>query len=192
SGSYFGAKSDPIYHSTFGEQISIKEGHWSYVSETSASLFWETNLPAKSFVEYGEADVFDQITDVQERHYFLHLHYLKNLKPDTEYMYRVVAEDEFGTRVTTEAKKFRTQPLPNAIRIPDDLGEPPYVLDQPNATYLVTADIVGKRSLIVVAAENVTIDLGGNTLIHADEQIADADFNDLERSGVGIRWRDNN
>lgn len=192
SGSYFGAKSDPIYHSTFGEQISIKEGHWSYVSETSASLFWETNLPAKSFVEYGEADVFDQITDVQERHYFLHLHYLKNLKPDTEYMYRVVAEDEFGTRVTSEAKKFRTQRLPNAIRIPDDLGEPPYVLDQPNATYLVTADIVGKRSLIVVAAENVTIDLGGNTLIHADEQIADADFNDLERSGVGIRWRDNN
>src|SRR5690606_39523467 len=53
-----------------------------------------------------------------------------------------------------------------------------------------SSDLVGKRSLIVVAAENITIDLGGNILTHADEQIADADFNDVERSGVGIRWRD--
>lgn len=191
SGSYFGAKSDSIYHHTFGEQISIKdEGHWAYISEVSASLFWETNLPARSYVEYGEAGAFDHRTAFQERHYFLHLHYLRNLKPDTTYEYRLVAEDEFGNPVISDAKKFRTQSLPNAIRIPDDLGEPPFVLDQPNATYLVTADIVGKRSLIVVAAENITIDLGGNILTHADEQIADADFNDVERSGVGIRWRD--
>ncbi len=187
---YFGAKSDPIYHSTFGEQMAIgEESHWSYISEASASFSWETTLPAKTFVEYGETSSFGHQTEVQERYYFLHLHYLKNLKPNTEYAYRLVAEDEFGKRIISGTRHFRTRSLPDAIRIPDDLGEPPYTLDQPNATYLVTGDISGPRSLLVVAAEGITIDLGGNTLTHANELIHDADFNELEKSGVGIRWR---
>ncbi|MEX2565254.1 MAG: fibronectin type III domain-containing protein [Cyclobacteriaceae bacterium] len=187
---YFGAKSDKIYQDTFGEQLVVEEeNHWMYISEKSSSLAWETNLPAKTYVEYGNTPNFGMKTAETDRFYFNHLHYLKDLKPNTEYYYRLMAEDEFGNSIASATRKFKTRSFNKVIYIPGNLGNPPYILDQPNATYLLTDDIESDKSAIVIAAEDITLDLGGNTIIHGKGFIKEVDYNETNKSGTGIRWR---
>src|SRR5690606_39541153 len=52
--SHFGAKTDSLYY-TFGQNLKVEEkDSWIYISERSASMAWKTNLPSKTYVEYGK------------------------------------------------------------------------------------------------------------------------------------------
>ncbi|MCF6173396.1 MAG: carbon storage regulator, partial [Campylobacteraceae bacterium] len=62
---------------------------------------------------------------------------------------------------------INTKSIPNAIRVPDDFGgNPPYILDQSNAYYLVTEDIDADSTAIIFTGEGSTLDLGGHTIIY--------------------------
>lgn len=186
--SFFGAKTDSIYFS-YGDQLSVQEkDSWRYLSERSATLAWETNLPAKTYVEYGESKRMNQKTEMPERYFFNHVHYLRNLEPGTLYYYRMISVDEFGNRIDSGTGTFRTQKPSGAIYIPGEHGTAPFILDQPNSTYILTEDITAEGTAFDIRAAGITLDLGANTVIHANKLIEDLDHGILEKSGVGVRW----
>ena len=51
-----------------------------------------------------------------------------------------------------------------AVRVPEGVQGPPYVLDRADTTYLVTGDLSTDGTAIFVAASGITLDLGGHIL----------------------------
>jgi len=184
---YFGAKTDTLYYA-YGNNVSIVENsRWQYISERSAAIAWKTNLPAKTYIEYGQDKKYGYQTAPQERYFFIHLHYLTKLQPGRRYYYRIVSLDETGRKTASEQRSFITPKLENVIYLPGNQGKPPYVLDKANTTYLVTENIIADRSAFDIRAENITLDLGGNTVTHASQLIHNLDYEDHANAGVGIR-----
>ena len=185
---YYGAERDQLIYENFGNKLEVKENSkWNYFSEKSATIAWETNLPAKTYVEYGTGKNYSYKTDIQERNFYIHVHYLKNLKKNRLYHYKLVSIDERGNKTESEDMVFSTRVINNAIYIPGDLGTPPYILDKKNSVYIVTEDIIADRTAFNITAPGVTIDLGGHTITHANQLIPELDYLNLEKSGVGIR-----
>ena len=58
-----------------------------------AAIAWETNLPAKTYIEYGPTTSYGQKTNQPERFFYTHLHYLKDLDNNKTEVYSSVAED---------------------------------------------------------------------------------------------------
>ena len=147
---------------------------WSYVSESSALIYWQLDdisSSALSLVEYGKTKELGSRTALSEKPRWAHLHSLVGLEPGASYFYRRVSIDpESGDRRVGELLSFRTEYKENAIRIPGDLpGTSPYVLDQKGATYILTEDIVAKGTAIEIAAEGITLDLDGHTVVFGDD-----------------------
>jgi hypothetical protein len=167
---YFGAQSEPEMYNFFGTQTNfVSNGDWSYISQNSAAVAFETSLPTRAKIEYGPTTAYGQITEIDERPFFLHTHYLRGLQASTNYHYRLVATDERGNTIMGEDRSFTTQNMATAIRIPDDMaGSPPYTLRQAGATYLVTRNFTANSTAINVAATNIILDLGGNTITYDD------------------------
>ena len=172
---HFGAEKEPLVYTRFGKELKmLDDGLWKYVSETSTCIGFETSLPAKAYVEYGETQRYGSKTSEHERHFYLHLHYLRDLKPDTTYHYRLVATDERGNKVTSGDMSLTTKTPANVIRIPGDVDGPPYVLDKAGTTYLVTKDLVIDGAAFEVKAPRVTLDLGGHTVIYNNRKADEA------------------
>ncbi len=185
---YYGAERDQLIYEKFGNKLEVKENsRWNYFSEKSATIAWETNLPAKTYVEYGTGKNYRYKTDIQERNFYIHVHYLKNLKKNRLYHYKLVSIDERGNKTKSEDMIFSTRVIINAIHIPGDLGTPPYILDRKNTVYIVTEDIIADRTAFNITAPGITIDLGGHTVTHANQLIPELDYSNLEKSGIGIR-----
>jgi hypothetical protein len=162
---FFSALRDPLYFNYSGSDLKISS-IWSHTSETSFVVAFETNLPTFSYVEYGETLGYGFKTDFSERTFYNHRIYLKNLKKDTTYHYRIVVIDELGRKKYSEDKTFKTFTPQNVVYIKDLPGGPNYVLDQSNTYYLLTEDIVSNETAIYLdTVANVTVDLGGNTII---------------------------
>ena len=190
---HYGAETDTLVYQTFGDTLKIKEeSRWEYFSEKSAAVAWKTNLPAKTWVEYGTGKNYGHKTELPERYFYNHLHYLKNLQPNTLYHYKLVCVDERGNITETKDKTFETKDFNQVIKIPGALGSPPYVLDQSNSVYLVTEDIDADRTAFEIMADNITLDLGGHTITHGNQLINDLDHEKLDKSGVGIRRKEKN
>src|SRR4051812_32492449 len=49
-------------------------------------------------------------------------------------------------------------------------GPSPYVLIQPNTTYILAKDIVAPRTAFVVGAANIKLDLGGHSVTYGDTE----------------------
>ena len=169
---YFGAEKEPLVYEKFGKVLKFLEaGSWRHVSETSACVGFETNLPAKGVVEYGPTAQYGQRTPDEERHFYVHIHYLKGLETGKPCHYRLVATDERGNRVVTADATFTPQPIRGAVRVPDDLPGPPYVLDKADTSYVVTKDLTIDGTAFDVKAANVTLDLGGHAVVYDNRHL---------------------
>jgi hypothetical protein len=177
---FFGAEREPLVYGLFGQKLEMVEGgEWKHVSATSACLAWETNLPAKTRVEYGETADYGMTAPEQERFFYVHVHYLRDLKPDTTYHYRLVSRDERGGDVIRSADATFTPRMPaGAVAVPGDLPGPPYVLDKPNTTYVVMKNIVADAGALEVAAEGVTLDLNGHHVSYHNKPVPPETFTD--------------
>ncbi|OGF44956.1 MAG: hypothetical protein A2231_08620 [Candidatus Firestonebacteria bacterium RIFOXYA2_FULL_40_8] len=172
----FGTKQEELYFTKFGKDLLQDEKNsWQYVSENSACISWETSLPAKSCVEYGTTDKYGAKTEEEERYFFTHVLYLKDLTVDTTYHYRLVSVDERGNQVTSADKTLETKKAANAVYIPDEAGKINYLLDTPQKTYILTKDIKVDEEGFDVIAENVTFDLNGHTIRYDFEAGVKAD-----------------
>jgi len=169
---HFGAEKEPLVYEKFGKDLKmLPGGSWKHVSETSACIGFETNLPAKSYLEYGETNAYGTKTAEPERHFYVHLHYLKGLDLGKTYHYRTVSVDERGNKVVSDDATFKTQEIAGAIHIPGDLEGPPYVLDKAGATYVLTKDLTVDGRALEVKADGITLDLGGHTVIYNNKEM---------------------
>jgi len=184
---HFGAELDPLIYQYYGRELTqLKNGDWAHISQNSASLAWQTNLPATSYVEYGETTRYSFNTMSSKRFYSLHLHYLTDLKADTSYQYRLVSMDERGNRIVSENRVFRTDKhSDDVIYIPGKDQKIPYILDKEGATYLLTKDVTAFTTAFIIKAGNITLDLGGHTVTHARAPIK-VKNNKLKHAGMGI------
>jgi len=184
----FGAEKEPLAYEMFGSDLVFMaepESEWLHVSKTSACVTFETNLPADSYVEYGTTTAYGSRTPARERYYYLHIYHLRDLDADTTYHYRFVAEDERGNMITSDDKTFTTATPANVIYVPGQMGDPPYDLDQTGKTYLLTQDITVDRTAFNILADNVTLDLGGHTVIYNQEDYqVTHDYRDTSSMGV--------
>ena len=150
-----------------GDLKIIEEGFWQFVSESSAVVAFETSERATSKLEYGETDFYGTTIEGDGLRY-IHIYYLRNLKPDKTYHYKFTAVKHDGTQeVTSGDMTVCTFQIPDAVRVPQDIGgNPPYVLDQENTYYLLTEDIDADSSAIIFTGAGSTLDLGGHTVVY--------------------------
>ena len=190
---HFGAEKEPLVYTLYGKKLeAMPGGDWTHVSAASATVAWETNLPASTTVEYGLTPAYGSKTPPPERNFYVHVHYLKNLEPNKVYHYRRVSVDERGNRIASPNHILVTKRPTGAIDVPGELAGPPYVLDKPNTTYVLTKDITAKGTAIEIAAANVTVDLNGHTVVYHDETIPKEVFTDkygtyINKGAVGIK-----
>ena len=90
----YGAELEELVYEMFGQDLQVKPaGDWTHISEKSAVICWETNLPAKTKVEYGTTTSYGESTEVEGRHFYIHVHYLTDCDPNTLYHYKLVSTD---------------------------------------------------------------------------------------------------
>lgn len=162
---HFGAEAEPLMYDKLGKDLAIVEGgDWTHVSLDSASIGFETSLPAVSHVEWGRDAGYGQRSSALERQHFLHLHVLRPLQPDTEYHYRLVTTDERGNTVRSPDRTLRTRTLAGAVEIPGKLAGPPYKLTDDKTTYILTADLSVPGVAFEVSGDDITLDLNGHSV----------------------------
>jgi len=167
---HFGAEKEELTYAACGKELKfVEDGTWLHASETSACIAFQTSLPAKAYVEYGPTTKYGRKTAPAERNnFYTHVRYITGLKSGSEYHYRLVAEDERGNVIKSQDKTLKTTAPADVIRMPGDLDGPPYVLDKSGGHYLVTEDITADGTAFDIPrnVKNVTLDLGGHTVIY--------------------------
>ena len=190
---HFGAEKEPMVYEFYGRELAvIDEGTWLHASETSACIAWETNLPARAHVEYGLTPDCSEKTHPGRRPFYVHVHYLTDLKPKAQYHYRIVSVDERGNRLASQTRTFKTIALAAAVHVPGDLDGPPYILDRPGATYVVTEDITADGTAIEIGGANIAFDLNGHSITYHNKDVPAETFTDkwmsyVHKGAVGIK-----
>ena len=163
----FGAEKEKLVYDMFGTTCQlIEQNIWQHTSLNSAVFGFETNLPALVKIEYGETISYGNTTKNAERYFYNHLHYLNNLKSETDYHYRIVYQDERHNVHYSQDKTFKTRSSDNVILIPGNLGSPPYILDQENSTYVLTQNIITMNRAFTISAKGIILDLNGYTVTY--------------------------
>jgi hypothetical protein len=191
----FAPDTEPFIKETFGHDLMIEpEGFWEFDSYTSHAVGFSTNLPALSIIEYGETKAYGMQTVQQDSYYYQHLHYIKGLRSNTTYHFRLKVQDYDKNLIVSEDHTFTTLELTDdVIRIPDDMvGQPPYTLDKANTKYVLTKDMDAPTLGINIKAHNITIDLDGHTLTYDNTtpKVTGSWWNDYaynEEASFGIR-----
>jgi len=154
-------------------------GQWTHVSETSAVIYWQLediSMSATSYVEYGKTGALASRTEQTREPRWAQFHRLGGLEPETTYHYRMVNVDPVTGKTTrSQVLTFTTRRREGAIRLPGKMAGPPFVLDEPGATYLLTRDVVADGDAFVITAPGVTLDLDGHTVTFGNdtgEQVA--------------------
>jgi len=141
---------------------------WTTVSETSAVIYWQLadiKDSALSCVEYGKTQALGSRTPMTAEPRWGQFHRLKGLETGVPCYYRMVNVDP-ATKAETKSPilTFTLQKNEAAVRIPDDIQGPPYVLNKVGATYVLTQDITADGTAIQITAADVTLDLDGHTV----------------------------
>jgi len=177
----YGARAEPLIYEKFGTKLKIVDsGSWRHVSENSACIAFETNLPATTYVEYGETAGYGRKTSASERSFYVHVHYLRGLQVGRTYHYRLVATDERGKKLAGPDATFTTRRVKGAVRIPAGNKGAPFVLDKKGATYVLTGDVTADGLGIRIDAGDVTVDLNGHTLTYNDKPVKFDDPKDYQ------------
>jgi len=188
----FGVKHEPLTTQIPGDRLAfLADGGWTYVSEDSATVAVETNLPAAVKVEYGVGGKFDQSAESCSTAGYIHVVSLVGLKPGTTVSYRVTAVDENGNKVQQPAKTLSPKKVANAVYV-TGATPLPLVCNQSGKTYVLKDDLVAAGTGISVTAPGVTIDLNGHTLTYnntaAPSDAAGSEFGQLATQGTqGVR-----
>ncbi|MDR1944681.1 MAG: hypothetical protein LBQ59_00935, partial [Candidatus Peribacteria bacterium] len=110
-------------------------------------------MPAITQIEYGETDCYGQKTDIDDSYYYQHLHYIKNLKQDTTYHYRIKYQDYDGNVYVTGDKTFKTLKITDEILVTNDLV--PLTITE-SGKYVFMEDITSDTLGINIKANDVT------------------------------------
>src|SRR5690554_1988556 len=185
---HFGPANQPLLHKYTGEVLDfVTRGDWRHISVNSATIAFESTLPVRGSLEYGtRADALSETTPESERYYFTQIHHLRGLEPETTYYYRLVARGTSGETIVSKVREFKTGGLGALTELPGTLEGPPYILDQPGTTYLLSEDIVADGTAIHIAASDITVDLNGHRIIYANSAQPNPDPSQAETAASGV------
>lgn len=151
-----------------GEVEFLEEGTWLHASERSAVVAVETSERTRATLAFDQTGDSPRSIEDSELHY-IHIFFLDDLEPDTEYKFHIAAEDRRGEKADSGTLSLKTRSMPEAIRIPEQLSGPPYILDQAGASYLLTEDLTTPATGLQIAASDITLDLGGHRVTYDAE-----------------------
>lgn len=165
---HFGVAHEELTTHLPGDELKLlPDGQWSHVSEQSATLAFESNLPMVSHIEYGLTPALGSKTEPTERAFYLHIHRLTGLETGKTYHYKLVGTDERGRAIESAVATINPKKVANAIYLPNpEQPEPPFNLDRADATYILTKDVIADATAINILAPNITLDLNGYTIIY--------------------------
>ncbi len=88
------------------------------ITQTSATITWETDEPSNSLVEYGVTREYGELEGNHQESTTFHVVVLTNLNPGTTYYFKVVSYDRFGNRGESFGSSFTT--LPEGVTAPHE------------------------------------------------------------------------
>jgi len=88
------------------------------ITDSEASIAWNTDEPASSRVEYGLSTGYGQLSQTNPNLSVGHSHLLSNLTPSTLYHYRVISTDALGNEDRSGDLSFTTAPSPEPVAPP--------------------------------------------------------------------------
>ena len=170
---FFLPETEPLIKETFGTELRFEDdAFWEYESYYSRAVSFATNLPTLAKIEYGPDTQYSLTTEQTESYYYQHLFHLTGLEPGNTYHYRIKARASDGQLLVSRDYAFTTPTVPaDVILIPQDLEvqSPPYKLAGNDKNYLLTQDIFAPNGGIVLGGNNVTLDLGGHTIVYDNQ-----------------------
>ncbi|OGF46502.1 MAG: hypothetical protein A2452_04380 [Candidatus Firestonebacteria bacterium RIFOXYC2_FULL_39_67] len=148
---------------SLAQEVKPQDKEWVYVSETSAVVYFWTDEPVGSYVEYGSNKTkLDQKTEKTKMSRKGHLYILSDLKKNAVTYYRLVTIlDNKETKGTD--KELKTKNITKAVYIDGD-STGTIALDKADTTYVLTKDIDVSGGAFRIKAGGVTLDLGGHTV----------------------------
>ena len=78
------------------------------ITQNSVTITWKTNEPCTSQVEFGKADTYGQLSDIDNNFTTIHNITITGLEIGTTYHYRAISEDEHGNENISEDYTFKT------------------------------------------------------------------------------------
>jgi len=168
-------------HETFAEV-------WTHASPSSAVVYWQTGNDARrvdttgqGYVEYGPTADYGRRTDsfslppvcevvpekvrVFRKPSWSQFHRFVGLEAGRDCHYRLVHVAPDGTVTRGKDRVLTPHVISQAIALPGKFAGPPYALNQANATYVLTADIAADGTAFQIAADDITLDLDGHTVV---------------------------
>jgi hypothetical protein len=159
-------------------------------------------MAGKGYVEYGPTESYGSRTAefhlppvcdevpagvrVFQEPSWSQCHRLMGLDYGRTYHYRLVFTGRDNSTVKSEDMTFTTNALASAIRIPESVQGPPYVLDEAGAIYILTKDVTADGTAFDIQANNVTLDLDGHKVIYGLKS-EDASHGVVAKSKRGLR-----
>lgn len=141
------------FKSKAGPSIVPKNITVTNISDTSASVFWQTDIPTTGFIQAGISSslnlLFRDERDPQSpRSYKLHFVTLNNLKPNTTYNYKINSGELIYPENST--LNFQTPPFLPLQDYPPIIGTIINKKFQPVPEALITLELTGAQKLSTV------------------------------------------
>jgi len=121
------------------------------ITDSSATITWQTDRPATSHVEYGTTDAYDSTTPLNDELNTSHSVTLNGLKPSTTYYFKMKSQDASGNEATSEARTFITiSSAAAAVEIGVEAGKraPDFTLPTLDSKELSLSQFRGKTVMI--------------------------------------------
>ena len=138
-------------------------GNLAYsITVGAAVITWTTDEPATSSVEYGEDEIYDYASEMNDTLSTSHVVILTGLELDTEYHYRVISSDASGLIGVSPDLTFHTlKDFPGSYDVIDDNGQAALRI-QMAATVFVNVSLLNSEGTIV---DSQTVEPGTTEVI---------------------------
>jgi hypothetical protein len=155
----------------------------SHITESSATIAWETDEPSACQIEYGEDDTCDNVQDLGSTFEISHNIILTGLEAETNHRFRIRALDESGNEVVSKDYDFTTKTteellssiLYSGITIGDCVHQLSFSLfNGSSQTITVTkVEIFDERGDVAFTMSKSDIeDTWGSGEVHADQSVS--------------------
>lgn len=102
-------KVDPPPNAKEKESPFVVGPYLQYPTRESITIVWETALPGTSFIDYGESTLLtEKIVGPKEKADTMHAITIRDLKPNTRYLYRATTVDSEGKKLVSNVLQFMT------------------------------------------------------------------------------------
>ncbi len=99
---------DRSFQAVFYETLQIQDVLIESITDSSADISWNTNVPAIGWIAYGLSDTLGYETETEAEAVQAHHFALEALEPDTLYYFQILCTDSIGQHVEGALLTFRT------------------------------------------------------------------------------------